>query len=518
MQKNRLFLHFVMFGIMLLSMLLPQLSFAYDIPTTAPIYRTDTTTEERPTIYICPSTDPGNPQKGLTARLVPCIRDVVTFATNKILQPFADFTRDTILAVFVMAIATFGILLLGGEGIYVSQRGITLLLKIGAILMFLDNFGGLYPKLLDAMEETLNIMASPVANPTGTMGISIWKDGCSIAPSTTADGNIITIWGMLDCYIEFLLGGIFSKTTLYTGIIGFIIGVLFTGTVGLFIALIGFYLIALAIFTIARVVYIFIIAYVAISFVVLIAPICLPCILFATTKDIFDGWLRLLISFFVQPIFLIGYLIMFLLAFNTTMFHGKYSLYYAIAGETSQNPGFKIGEWLSEPSKHIYHKQVIDKDNVVVDQKGAYNNFVRTASGDPQDIIPNPTGSTDIVGGLKNPGSAVFFFGDALNPLNYFETGKEIDMVDWKKLAEEAYPTEYAAAADKDKFYKDYVIRVFLTFLMAAIMMYIFYSLLEYIPFIGTMSMGHGGMPVFGGIGGDGIALRGSQYFGRTLQ
>lgn len=519
LKSKTIFLCFVMLCSLAVSLSLSYSSYAYDIPSTPPIYRADDTIDGRPSIHICPGKNASNPEAGLASRLVPCVRDVVTYATNAILGPFSDFLRDTIFAAFVLAIATFGVLLLGGEGMQVSQTGVTLLLKIGAIIMFTDNFSGMYPVILDSMEELLDIMAAPVVNPTGIMGINIWKDGCpAVSSATNANEDIIAVWGMLDCYIEFLLGGIFSPATLSAGIIGFIIGILFTGTIGLFIALIGFYLIALAIFTIARVVYIFITAYVAISFVVIISPICLPCILFASTKDIFEGWLRLLISFFIQPIFLFGYLVLFLLAFNTTMFHGKYSLYYAIAGDASQVSGFKIGNWLTEGDKNIYHKQVIDKDNIVIDQGGAYNSFTQTTAGDPQNIVPNLTGATDIVGGLRNPSSANFFFGDSLNPLNYFETGKEVDVIDWKNLAKAAYPTEYAAAADKDQFYKNYIIRLFLTFLMAAIMMYIFYSLLEYIPFLGTMSMGHAGVSVFGGIGADGMSLRGSQYFGRSLQ
>ena len=55
---------------------------------------------------------------------------------------------------------------------------------------------------------------------------------------------------------------------------------------------------------------------------------------------------------------------------------------------------------------------------------------------------------------------------------------------------------------DKDaalvKFYFDFNLAVLLAFFMAAIVIYIFYSLIEYLPFIGTATLGDGGILPFG--------------------
>ncbi len=527
MQKNRkILLHFLAIILVLLGGILPSSkSFAYITPTTQPVAIESEVVEQRTVYHICPNNDPKFADKdaGLTIRLIPCIRDTITFAISSVLQPFSEFLSDTIRITFVLAVAIWGILLLAGNPIHVSQNGLTLALKIGAVIIFTDNFGGMYPVLLDALEEMLNILAAPVTNPAGSTGITVWRDtGCVIGNFQASEQNIMTVWNILDCYIELFIGGIFSSSfitaTVYKGIIGFVVGMLFSGTVGTFIALLGFYMIATAIFTIARTVYIFITAYVAFSFVVFISPLFIPCILFATTKDLFDGWLRLLITFLIQPIFLFGYLIMFLVALNITIFNGHHSLYYAIAGKESEKTDFKIGDWLG--SNNIYTAKLIGDDKVAVDIGGAQAavqakvaNTTTHLGFTPSD---NETEVGDTLGNRPSSEKVPFSYGLGLDPLHYFETGVEVKAVDWEMLAQKGDPDGWnkvkgGTDEQKDEFYKNYMIRVFLGFLMTAIVIYVFYSLLEYIPYVGTASLGHAGMPV---LGTGSIGMPGSRYFG----
>ncbi|MEQ1790277.1 MAG: hypothetical protein ABL857_07525, partial [Rickettsiales bacterium] len=222
--------------------------------------------DHRKVNYICPNPDTSKPKDyGLTVRLIPCIFNTITYATSQVLVPFSNFFTEAITAAFVLAVALWGITMLGGNPAGITQTGMTLAIKIGAVVILTNAFGaslitgGLYSALLDSSAELLNIMASPVANPSGVNGITIWKNtGCTIG--TFGAQDIMMIWNILDCYIELLLGGIFSPTaattTMNLGILGFIIGVLFTGSVGWFVAMLGFYLIAITVFTISRTIYI----------------------------------------------------------------------------------------------------------------------------------------------------------------------------------------------------------------------------------------------------------------------
>ena len=318
---------------------------------------------------------------------------------------------------------------------------------------------------------------------------------------------------VLDCYIELLVGGIFSPLTVSAGLIGMVVGVLLTGTVGAFIALMGFYMIAITLFTIARTVYILLTAYIAFSFMVFISPLFIPCILFASTKDFFDGWLRLVITFLIQPIFLFAYLVMFLVAFNATVFHGNHSLYFAIAGNDSTLPNFKIGNWLSGTggSQSAYTATLIDKGNVPVDLGGDFT----------KNILPTPISNETKVGDtVVDRPNIPFLFGMNTDPLHYFETGMMVNVIDWQTLAKKANPNGWTAVAggtpaQQETFYKEYIVKIFLAFLMAAMVMYIFYSLMDYIPFVGAGAMGDIGLiPT---LGAGNLSAPGSQRLVRNV-
>lgn len=511
-EKLKKVIKLIITGILLAITLLPNYASAYTIPATAPnvIY-----TDAQGVPHVCPY-NTSTPDVGLTIRVIPCVRDLVTHATAQLLPLIENFMASAALAAIVLAIAVWGVLLLGGMTGNVSQSGMVLVLKIGAIFYFMNNFGGLYPVLLDSLEDILNVIATPIAitnDPTNHL--AIWQGAsCPTASNFQAsEANIMLMWNIVDCYIDLLIGGLTNPITVSSGIIGFVIVSLFSSSVGMFIALIGFYTLLLILFTIGRAVYIFITAYIAISFMVIISPIFIPTILFASTKDYFDGWVRLLVSFMVQPIFLFAYLVMFLVAFNTTVFHGTHSLYYTIARGDSLVANFKLGDWLI--SKGVYGEKIINKDNIRIDWKGALAELTSQGTNFKAEL----TGQQDIQG--KRDPSIDFGTGGAA-PLNYFETGIPVLTIEWRSLAQ-AVDTSgaYAAAADEDakkKLDLEYKLRVFLGFLTAAIVMYVFFSLIEYIPLIGTGVIGDiGFMPT---LGSGNIAPPGSGLFrsGRGIE
>jgi hypothetical protein len=514
MQKNKNIILQLIAIIIFLGICLPDMALAWDIPTDPAQIRL-TKTDSSGVKHTCPGPDLANPDKGFTVRLIPCILNAVTYATTSILGPFSAYMLTIINAVFTLAIATWGVLILSGNVAAISQGGMMLALKIGAIAFFANNFGGLYPVMLNVMEELLNIIANPVTIDSGPTGISLWQGACTPPEVFSATNekiqNIMSVWHILDCYIDLLIGGIIAPTpaaqaaAITTGIIGFIVGMLFSSSIGLFIAFIGFYVIIMTLFTIARAVYIFITAYIAFSFMAIISPIFIPCILFRSTREYFADWLRLTISFIIQPIFLFGYLVMFLVAFNTVFFVGHQSLYYAIAGDASQEDvnTFKIGPWLS--SKGIYEKILIGKDYVAIDQGGD-----KVVTGGVSKF--EDTGLTDLQAIRR-----AFKVGmGGSEPLDFFETGVMVNSINWERLAQVVKPSEYSAAVGSDtalaKFYQDYKIRVFLAFLMAAVVMYIFYSLLEYLPYIGSATMGDlGYVPT---LGAGSLAAPGSKQLG----
>lgn len=544
MQKNKIFFirSFLLLIILCGGIFLPFVASAYVMPTGQPITIQQTGTMAANgmiTNHICPNTGSNNLDDGLIVRIVPCIRDTVIYTTNKLLDTLVNNVGDILKVIFALAIMAFGISMVTGGMPSVSQGGIILALKIGAIIMFAVKFNNMYPPILNALEALLDIMAKPAIQAFAEGGAWNHVPGASSAILTckfstfqTSETNIMDIWNLLDCYVNLLVGGIFSDTTLNMGILGFIIGALFSTSIGFFVGFVGLYMLVNALWLIFRTVYIFLTSYVAFSFMVLISIIFIPTILFQSTKQYFDSWLRITISFILQPVFVFGYLIMFLVAINSAIFSGKHSLYYAIAGEDSlsrtngdpgvENGNFYIGRWLNDIG--ALKNGLIFNDKVRVDPTETKNPVAETANGQP--IMVNPEVTSKLLSRSETAEPIQTTMGNLLNsnPVNFFDIGIPVDTVDWEWLSQRRNPDRWdeiqlmPQGADRDaaiaKFYLDYKIAVLLAFLMAAITIYIFYSLIEYLPFIGTATLGEGGILQLG----DGLlAPRGSGIFGARL-
>lgn len=472
----------------------------------------DKTTKE---ITVCPG-------DGLTTRLIPCIRDVIIQSTNYLLAPFSKYLSKIIAVSCVLAIVFFGVQLLTGRANSISKDGMVLGVKIGGVILFTSNFGNLYQPMLNVIEELVTIVIKP-ATAMITDGY-IWAKGCEDLPATAyqaSEKNIFILWHIIDCYINSILGGVLKDggniTDLKTGLMGFLFSLLFSSAIGFFIAIIGFVMLIITLVTIARCLYIFITAYIAFSFMVLISPIFVTCILFRATKPYFDSWLQITISFIIQPVFLMGYLVMFLLAFNQVVFHNDKSLYHTLAGKDADKDAanadkFKIGTWLD--SKGVYAEQSLVPQGVNIDPQGkaavttALPGKIDTAAVDTQ-------GQYDHADAVWEKGKQGVLehlgLGTDGNPLNFFMTDIPVNTLNWKMLAARADPdgcndvgcNPNSAVKEAQKvldFYSEYKITVFLSFIMVLLVMYIFYSMLEFLPFIGT--------GVLGGLG-DGIASLG---------
>lgn len=462
-------------------------------------------------VTVCPGSDPANPEEGLTSRLIPCIRDNIIYRTTQLLIPLNNYFNDAVTAATVLALALWGIMVMTGHATNVSRDGIILGIKIAAIMMFTNNFNNMYPILLNCIEGLLNVLAVP-AIPILSAN-SVWNGtsnfNCTFGTFQDSERHIMEIWNILDCYIDLLIGGIFSKFTWVSGILGLITAAVFSTTAGLFVALAGLFMIAYAFMTISKLVYIFITSYIAFSFMVLISSIFIPCILFRSTKEYFDSWLRLTLSFLLQPLFVFTYLVMFLVAINVTIFSGPRSLYYTIAGpsiSTNNGSQFRMGKWINDVGG--YKEELKAKDQIRVGNAGETlneENPVDTMHTDKQGYNP-----------LAFKNLSDFMTWDPTSPgkpLAFFQAGIPVTTIDWKAMAQNAQKDEWvgvaleaAGAANEieankilDKFYLDYKISVFIAFLMAAITMYLFYSLLNFIPYIGTGALGDSGIsPTFG--------------------
>ncbi len=116
----------------------------------------------------------------------------------------------------------------------------------------------------------------------------------------------IAIWDTLDCKLARYLGygpGMEVATIANLVVAGWLIG-----PIGTYIVSIFFIFAFLMIAVIIRAVHVFLASTVAIILLIFISPITITCILTEKTKDIFNSWLKQLLSFALQPMILFVYL------------------------------------------------------------------------------------------------------------------------------------------------------------------------------------------------------------------
>ena len=498
MRRNKHILYFVFsLAIWLAVFVFPQVSFAATsiIPTSNPVTVQDNADGTK---TICPTTS-----KGLVVKIVPCIRNTILYAATQVLVPLSKFVAKTVTILSTLAIVFFGIKLTAGQAGIITREGMILGIKIAFVGLFTGYYPDLYPKMVAVIEDLLNIVATPAIKMVTV------NAACAGQNSFTGDdAKIMQIFGAVDCYLDSLIGGIFdppstayTAQTLKNGIIGFLVSMAFTGAAGFFIGAIGLFLIFISLKTIAKTIFIFLQGFVAFSLMAIISPLFVPMILFKATEKHFTQWADTTIGFIVQPVLVMGYLVMFILAFNTSVFHGNNSLYFAIVGSDSNNKDFVMGKWLNGNNlngKNVFVQDSANAQGVTMDYKGAIKDLGSTSNdykGEKDELAWDKIDSsafTDIFGDMG--------IGTLGKGLNFFKTDTPIQDVDFLVLAK-ATNTVGATDADKIQAYKR---NIFLSFMMALIVIYIFNQLLDYLPFIGSGMMASragGGMTLGSGYG-----------------
>ncbi len=117
----------------------------------------------------------------------------------------------------------------------------------------------------------------------------------------------VAMFDSLDCKIHKYLGYSVGKSlpnVLYV----IATSIIWPFNIGIFLA-VASVMVALFVISFAiRVVYIFIAASIGLALMLYISPIIIPCILFPSRKKMFDSWLKQVLSYSLQPLFLFGFI------------------------------------------------------------------------------------------------------------------------------------------------------------------------------------------------------------------
>ncbi len=437
---------------------------------------------------ICPEsgvlgTALGGKPAGIVKRVVYCTKLYIIPAVNSMLtgpNGFLTHFKDTIAAVCTLAVAIYGITVVTGKSTAVLREGAMVAVKIGAVMIATTNFGGAaytgggYQLMIDVTDELIEIVSTKIGFDDGPGGSEPVKECAKLLDDED-------VWGRVDCMLESLVGGIFDPSTLKSGLAGFILTSLFSGLGGVFVALATAGIMGLLIYAVIRAMYITIIAYIALGVMAMVSPLFITLMLFRSTFGYFEKWVKLTLGFMIQPIFIFAYFSMLLYAYDAVIENGDHSVYRAIAGIPKGTPlpdGFKIGNWLQG--------------------SGAYttgHSLISGVSIDPE-LQPKPEsknlGAAGVMGVSDAPNTDNLkgkAFDDEINKylegLNAYTVDLEIGQLDWDVLMKSMKKNNPDV-----KTAKNYIIRLFLALMQAALTMYIFYLLLDLLPYIGSGIVG----------------------------
>jgi type IV secretory pathway VirB6-like protein len=253
-------------------------------------------------------------------RLVSCFTEkpggIIYEAVNGLILDglYREFYQSMVTASIFLAVVLFGINLITGSIQSLPKESFTLILKIAFVVFFFQEFSRFYGAGLDLIAYLTEIINKSV----GQIG-----DVCN-------GSGEATIWARWDCLFQKFTGLVGGY--LGAGILGYMTYWLFSGGfgVGVFFG-VGYIILTIMVLAM-RLVYSYIVAIIAVSFLILLAPLFVPLIFFGTNYQRFATWFKLILAYAIQPMLLFLFMIIMLTALEYTIFVGEYSLYGAFAG------------------------------------------------------------------------------------------------------------------------------------------------------------------------------------------
>lgn len=263
----------------------------------------------------------GNCQgEGLLARIVPCITNAMEQSTTKIANSISSYLWPIIGTFIVFVIIIYGVKIMSPEG-NPQKTAIPLLLKIGFVLLFVQNFGGFTPAVTGGLKEVVDILANALDMSSQCSGSGGSGGGGGGAASMGSD----KVWKAMDCVLGKLFGfaGKDGNATLIASIFGLAAGFFFGGSFGMiaFFSIIGvLWSVLMFVFKAA---FAFLNGFMLACFSVIISPIFIPLILMQAPGQYFARWYQMLISAFLMPLLVVGYCIFALSIYNKVLFEGE---------------------------------------------------------------------------------------------------------------------------------------------------------------------------------------------------
>jgi hypothetical protein len=257
-----------------------------------------------------------------TSRFIYCMRNMLQSATVIIIEEVLDYALPIIGGTMILAMALFGARLSAGMFHNIRSETMGFLLRFCAVALLIYYAVDLVDFLYNAINEVLVVVANAaIATFPSPGGAPASLLNCHAIPL----GNLeewFAVFDRVDCLLQNILGYATSGA-IATGITGIIGAALFTGKFGTAIMIAAMTMIFTTIMFIARAAFSILMAFGAISFLLITLPIIAPTLLFkATEQYVMDRWLKVTTATIFQPGMVVAFMFFATTIFDALLFTG----------------------------------------------------------------------------------------------------------------------------------------------------------------------------------------------------
>jgi hypothetical protein len=270
---------------------------------------------------------------------------------------YSAVVQAATLAFITLVVTLFGVQILTQEA-DMKKDGFTLLFKIGVVWLMMDNFGGFIPDVFGILTELSALVSGVMSSTMGGIGSSPYLN-CS-----GFEGEIP--WRYYDCMLGALFG--FAPDAFVgTSLIAAVPAALQSGQFGVMIFMAGVAAFLYVLRLIIRATYVYLMAIVALSFMIVVSPLFIPLLLMKKTESYFSRWLHAFMSLIGQPVMALAFMAFAVAVLDRTMTDSTFGILVLANSE-------EISEWQAQASNEGTQSFVSDCQN-----------YFMAAGADPDD-------------------------------------------------------------------------------------------------------------------------------------
>lgn len=293
----------------------------------------------------------------LTEYIVTCVKTVMHDVFSEFVNGFYPYVFGAGQVALILAVTIFGVMIATGAVEKSSRDSFVLLFKLSCVLFFMkpSTVEEIYGMGIDSMDAMTEIVY--------TYGRDWNSQRCY---------DNYTLWDRVDCMLDVIIGivrqedlaaagksmsssgGSTTSQGVSRGLLYFFFTNMTASSVGFLIGALGFYVTYTFLFALVKSIHTYLAAIMGLSFLLIFMPMFVPMVMFKATRSYFDKWMRIAVSFILQPVILFAFLSLMMIAMDTMLISGENSFLKTAMGDDADKRNSNINETLD--GKGVYTK------------------------------------------------------------------------------------------------------------------------------------------------------------------